>query len=68
MPDHSPLSTQSIRRYYEQNTRLFLSLGSSPRAYSIHRAVWMEGVKTQEEALNTSNRLLLAEAQDLAAS
>ena len=38
------ISTQSIRRYYEQNTRLFLSLGSSPRAYTIHRAVWMEGL------------------------
>ena len=68
MPDPPPLSTQSIRRYYEQNTRLFLSLGSSPRAYSIHRAIWLEGVKTQDEALNSSNRLLLAEAQDLAAS
>jgi cyclopropane fatty-acyl-phospholipid synthase-like methyltransferase len=68
MPNRPPLSTESIRRYYEQNTRLFFSLGSSPRAYSIHRAIWMEGVKTQDDALNTSNRLLLAEAQDLAAS
>ncbi len=68
MPERPSLSTQSIRRYYEQNTRLFLSLGSSPHAYSIHRAIWMEGVKTQDEALNTSNRLLLTEAQDLAAS
>ena len=68
MTGRASLTTQSIRRYYEQNTRLFLSLGSSPRAYSIHRAIWMEGVKTQDEALNTSNRLLLAEAQDLATS
>jgi SAM-dependent methyltransferase len=68
MSDHPPLSTQSIRRYYEQNTRLFFSLGSSPRAYSIHRSIWMEGVRTQEDALNTSNRLLLDEVERLSVS
>ncbi len=68
MPERPPRTTQSIRRYYEQNTRLFFALGSSPAAYSIHRALWMEGIETQDDALNASNRLLLAAAQGINAS
>ena len=68
MPERPPRTTQSIRRYYEQNTRLFFALGSSPAAYSIHRALWMEGIETQDDALNASNRLLLAAAQGISAS
>jgi cyclopropane fatty-acyl-phospholipid synthase-like methyltransferase len=67
MPEHPANTTQSIRRYYEQNTRLFFSLGGSSRAYSIHRALWMDGVATLDDALLTCNRLLLAEAQSVVA-
>lgn len=68
MPERPPRTTQSIRRYYEQNTRLFFALGSSPATYSIHRALWMQGIETQDDALNASNRLLLAAAQGINAS
>lgn len=51
----------SIRRYYDQNTRLFLALGSSRQAPTIHRAVWAPGVPTLPAALNyTHTRLLQA--------
>ncbi len=56
--------TASIRRYYEQNTRLFLAIGQPPTD-TIHRALWAPGVDTATRALNYSNELLLAEAQAL---
>ncbi len=68
MPDQLSRFTQSIRRYYEQNTRLFLSFGGSAGSYAIHRAVWAEGVATLEEALHYTNHLILAEAENLPAS
>jgi len=58
-------TTQAIRRYYEQNTRLFLSFGSAAGTYAIHRAVWANGVQTLDRALNYSSELILAEAQSL---
>jgi len=61
---HFP-DTPAIRRYYEQNTRLFLAFGSSPRTHSIHRAVWAEGVADLDEALDYTNRLILADAQEI---
>ncbi|MBI3242141.1 MAG: methyltransferase domain-containing protein [Chloroflexi bacterium] len=53
------LTTEAVRRYYEQNTRLFLSLGSSPATQTIHRSVWAEGVNSLETALNYTNGLIL---------
>ena len=58
-------TTQAIRRYYEQNTRLFLSFGSAAGTYAIHRAVWANGVQTLGRALDYSSELILAEAQSL---
>jgi SAM-dependent methyltransferase len=58
-------TTQAIRRYYEQNTRLFLSFDSAAGTYAIHRAVWPEGVKTLDRALNYSSELILAEMHRL---
>lgn len=50
----------SIRRYYDQNTRLFLALGSSHQVPTIHRAVWAQA-RTLPEALNyTHTRLMQA--------
>lgn len=55
-------STAAIRRYYEQNTRLFLSFGQPPTD-TLHRALWTAETRTHAQALNTSNELLLAEAR-----
>ena len=37
------LTLSSIRRYYDENTRLFLAFGSGRSVTSIHRAVWADG-------------------------
>ena len=55
------MDTPSIRRYYEQNTRLFLRFVPTTGTYTIHRALWANGVRTQTEALNYSNDLLTQE-------
>lgn len=52
-----PAVTAAIRRYYEQNTRLFLAFGQPPTD-TIHRALWAEGITTHRAALNYSNELL----------
>jgi SAM-dependent methyltransferase len=59
-------SLSAIRRYYEQNTRLFLRFGSSQQAQSIHRSVWTEGVRSKAAALNHSNELVRGEIERLA--
>jgi SAM-dependent methyltransferase len=69
MPTNDPLASNTvwaIRRYYDQNTKLFLSLGSSPEAQTIHRALWAAGVTTLAQALNTSNELVLRAIHQLA--
>jgi len=53
----------SIRAYYDYNTRLFLRFGSSRQAQAIHRALWPPGVATLSEALNVSNDMLLSVAR-----
>jgi SAM-dependent methyltransferase len=62
MHNKPPASPADIRRYYNQNTRLFLSLGSSTRTQSIHRAVWAPGIRSLEVALDYTNDLVLDEA------
>ena len=59
------LTLQSVRQYYEQNTRLFSFFGGSNKAKSIHRAIWFPGVQDLKQALTASNRLILNEIQDL---
>jgi cyclopropane fatty-acyl-phospholipid synthase-like methyltransferase len=54
-------SLTAIRRYYDQNTRLFLAFGSARRVASIHRAVWADGARTLDEALNVTHQRILAE-------
>lgn len=39
-----------VRRYYDDNTRLFLSLGQSNEG-AIHRAVWGPGVSERQQAM-----------------
>jgi SAM-dependent methyltransferase len=55
------MSLHSIRRYYDQNTRLFLAFGSAKKVFSIHRAVWADGARTLDEALNVTHQRILAE-------
>lgn len=57
---------EAVREYYDKNTRLFLWLGGSGKTQSIHRPVWGEGVTSRQEALEYTDRLVLAEAQRLA--
>ncbi len=59
------LTLQSVRQYYEQNTRLFSFFGGSNKAKSIHRAIWFPEVQDLKQALTASNRLILNEIQDL---
>src|SRR3954466_14438367 len=54
-------SLSSIRRYYDQNTRLFLAFGSGNKVTSIHRAVWADGARSLDEALNVTHQRILAE-------
>jgi SAM-dependent methyltransferase len=55
------MSHHPIRRYYDQNTRLFLAFGSGRDVSSIHRAVWADGARTLDEALNVTHQRILAE-------
>jgi cyclopropane fatty-acyl-phospholipid synthase-like methyltransferase len=53
--------TETIRSYYDQNTRLFLAFSGSKKAQNIHRSLWTDGAKTLEDALNVSNARILRE-------
>lgn len=55
------MNTSAIRRYYDENTRLFLAFGSGRNVTSIHRAVWTDGARTLDEALNVTHQRILAE-------
>ncbi len=55
------MSLASIRKYYDQNTRLFLAFGSGRKVTSIHRAVWADGARTLDQALNVTHQRILAE-------
>lgn len=55
------MNTSSIRQYYDQNTRLFLAFGSGREVTSIHRAVWTDGARSLDEALNVTHQRILAE-------
>lgn len=53
--------TKAVRRYYEGNTRLFLSRGLQGETGTIHRAVWAEGVEHLAQALTYTNNLIYRE-------
>lgn len=48
----------SIRRYYDKNTELFLRLGRENETYTIHRALWFQHIHDTPHALDASNELL----------
>ncbi|RMG12865.1 MAG: class I SAM-dependent methyltransferase [Deltaproteobacteria bacterium] len=45
----------AVRRYYDANTRRFLSLGEGGGALAIHRAVYAPGVRSSREAAEWIN-------------
>jgi tocopherol O-methyltransferase len=59
-------SSRSVRQYYEQNTRLFLSHGRQSSTRTIHRAVWAPGVSDHQGALNYTNQLIFTHLLELA--
>jgi len=61
-----PITSDSIRAYYDENTRLFLQFSGHKKAQNIHRSLWMKDTQTLEEALNTSNALIQAEIESIA--
>lgn len=61
-----PITTDSVRTYYDENTNLFLKFSGHKKAQNIHRTLWMQDTKTLEDALNTSNALIKAEIESVA--
>lgn len=50
--------SEQVRRFYDDNTRLFLSLGQGTEG-TIHRAVWGPGVNGRVEAMAYVDQLVL---------
>ncbi|MFN8380517.1 MAG: class I SAM-dependent methyltransferase [Anaerolineales bacterium] len=63
-----PITTDSVRTYYDENTNLFLKFSGTKKAQNIHRSLWMQDTKNLEEALNTSNALIKTEIESVAQS
>ena len=63
-----PITRDSVRRYYEENTQLFTAFGGSNRVQNIHRGLWTDGAKTFEEALNITNEWICAEIESTAST
>lgn len=63
-----PITTESVRTYYDENTNLFLKFSGTLREkpQNIHRSLWMPDTKTLEDALNTSNALIKKEIEFVA--
>lgn len=63
-----PITTDSVRTYYDENTNLFLKFSGTLREkpQNIHRSLWMQDTKSLEDALNTSNALIKAEIESIA--
>ncbi|MBL8100687.1 MAG: class I SAM-dependent methyltransferase [Anaerolineales bacterium] len=60
-----PITTSSVKTYYDQNTNLFLKFNNSKKAQNIHRSLWKDGIDNLEDALNFSNSLILKEIESL---
>ena len=58
-----PISTSSVRQYYDQNTNLFLKFSGNKNAQNIHHELWMDGISKTEDALNASSNLILMEIE-----
>ena len=60
-----PITTHSVKTYYDQNTNLFLKFNNSKKAQNIHRSLWKDGITNLEDALNFSNSLILNEIESM---
>lgn len=60
-----PITTDSVRTYYDENTNLFLKFSGHKQAQNIHRTLWMDDTKTLEDALNASNALIKTEIESV---
>ena len=60
-----PITTDSVRTYYDENTNLFLKFSGHKKAQNIHRSLWTNGIKTLDDALNYSNSLILKEIESV---
>ncbi len=58
-----PITTHSVKTYYDQNTNLFLKFNNSKKAQNIHRSLWKDEIENLEDALNYSNSLILKEIE-----
>lgn len=56
---HPRADEARIARYYDSNTRRFLTLGGSAEVAAIHRAIWAPGVRSRAEAFGFLNRLVV---------
>jgi SAM-dependent methyltransferase len=60
------LGAEQVRRYYDDNTRLFLSLGQGSEG-TIHRAIWGPGVRDRAQAMRYVDRLIVERLRGLSA-
>jgi len=60
-----PIHRDTIRTYYDQNTRLFLAFNRSGKAENIHRSLWTGDTQTFEEALNVVHEYILREIESV---
>ena len=52
---------KKVKKYYDKNTPIFIKVGRTKESKNIHRLVWADGVKTDAEAMNYVNKLILDE-------
>ena len=57
-------SAADVARYYDSNTRRFLSFGGGGRRFAIHRQLWGPGVETVAEAAGFVNELIATSITD----
>jgi cyclopropane fatty-acyl-phospholipid synthase-like methyltransferase len=60
-PDH----IDAVERYYQRNTKAFLSFGENEGVPAIHIALWPEGTETVAEAMEVVHRLVLEHLEPL---
>ena len=63
-----PITRDSVRTYYDQNTNLFLKFRrrNAKKAENIHRSLWTDGAQTLDQAINVSNARILKEIESVA--
>lgn len=65
MTDLQSSKREAIRRYYDENTALFMRHRREQETFSIHRALWFQVNTEPARALNASNEMISGELQAL---